>query len=856
MKHLLRLVTFRMVFLSPLQSALTLLGVSLGVAVFVAILITNRSILSTYTRSVELLTGKTTLTVTSDERGLDEEWIRTVRQTEGVLASSPIVETAALVKEKKGEEEVLWILGIDLLEEDPFRRYEASIIDPDGDPFSLLTRPDTLFVTERFARRQGVSVGDSLMLSVDHQTRRLIVRGLLGPIGPALAQEGNIALMDIASAQWLFGKVGRLDRIDLLTPPSRTEEVASRLRAKLPPSISVDRPESRSRQVERMLAAFQLNLTALSSISLFVAFFLIYNTISFALVRRRREIGLLRAIGVTERELFRLYLVEGIGFGLFGGIMGVALGYLFAQGALEVVSTTVSSLYLWIPRERVPLNLPVLIEGIGIGVGVALFASFLPVRAATRVPPREALDGAPPLFSTPQRKLHWGGLLFLTATYPLSLLPAWRGLPLFGYLAAFSLFVGFALVTPFFLNGLGRLLFFFLSRYGGPEARLALNHSLRSPARTGATVAALMVSLAMLIGVVILIGSFRTTVELWIDQTVTADLIGAPASSLFHQGRGGEARDTLSEETLSRLEQIEGVAAVDGYRSLPLRYRGERAILAGRDLGIHHRFSRFLFASKNGSDPIALALEKKGALISEVMANRFGLKVGERLALSSPSGSVALPIEGIFYDYSTEGGKIIVDRTLLKALWHDADVNVAAIYLRPGEEVEKVRQRLVSSFGGGGEIIFITHAGFKAEVLKIFDQTFMITYALEGVAVLVAVLGIVNSLLTSILDRRREMGIVQVIGAGKGQLLKMILYEASYLGLAGYLLGLLCGLLLSLILIFVINRQSFGWTIQFIFPLRMIPEGFGLVLLTSLAASLFPARELLRQSIREAIAYE
>ncbi|HET6370159.1 MAG TPA: FtsX-like permease family protein [Nitrospiria bacterium] len=855
MKHLFRLVTFRMVFLSPLQSALTLLGVSLGVAVFVAILITNRSILTTYTRSVELLTGKATLTVTSDERGFNEESIRAVRGTEGVLASSPIVETAALIKEGKGRGDVLWILGVDLLEEDPFRHYEASVIDPDGDPFSLLTRPDTLFVTERFARRHGVSVGDSLMLSVNHLTRRLIVRGLLGPIGPALAEEGNIALMDIASAQWIFGKVGRLDRIDLLTSPGGIEEVASRLRAKLPSSISIDRPESRSRQVERMLSAFQLNLTALSSISLFVAFFLIYNTLSFSLARRRREIGLLRTIGATERELFHLYLSEGIGFGLLGGIFGVALGYLFAHGALEVVSTTVTSLYLWIPRERVTLNLQVLIEGIGIGVGVALFASLLPVRSATRVPPREALDGVPPLSSSPPRKLFWGGFLLLAATYPLSLLPDWRGLPLFGYLAAFFLFIGFTLVTPFFLNGFGRFLFFFF-RHGGPEARLALDHSLRNSSRTGSAVAALMVSLAMLIGVVILIVSFRTTVELWIDQTVTADLIGAPVTSLFHQGRGVEAPDTLSEKTLSQLEQIDGVAAVDGYRSLSLLYRGERTILAGRDLGIHHRFSRFLFASENGSDPIALAIERHGALISEVMANRFGLKVGESLTLSSPSGPVTLPIEGIFYDYSTEGGKIIVDRTLLKALWRDTDVNVAAIYLRPGAEVEAVRQRLISSFGGEGAITFITHVGFKKEVLKIFDQTFMITYALEGVAILVAVLGIVNALLTSILDRRREIGIVRAIGAGKRQLLKMILYEAGFLGLAGYLLGLLCGLFLSLVLIFVINRQSFGWTIRFIFPLKMIPEWFGLVFLTSLAASLFPAGKLLRQSIREATAYE
>jgi len=468
-----------------------------------------------------------------------------------------------------------------------------------------------------------------------------------------------------------------------------------------------------------------------------------------------------------------------------------------------------------------------------------------------RIAPREALDGTPPIYALPPRRIYWVGLLLLAATYFFSRLSSGQGVPLLGYLASFTLFLGFILTTPLFLIVMGRLLSLFLSERRTPEATLALSHLLATPSRTAGTVSALMVSLAMLVGVVIIIHSFRSTVELWIDQTVTADLIGAPSSSFLNG-----TRPVFPQRVLTDIAGTEGVGAVDGYRSLRLRYGGEQVILAGRDLETHRRYSRFLFQSGAGNDPILLARKRAGALISEAMANRFGLKVGDFLALPSPAGIVRLPVTGVFYDYSTEGGKVIVDRTLLSAFWREGGANVAAIYLRPGTDREKVRRRLVEAFGEKDDMVFLTHGRFKEEVLAIFDQTFMITYALEGVAVLVALLGIVNSLLTSILERRREMGMIRAIGAQPRQILKMVLYEAGLIGTAGYFLGLLCGLLLSLILIFVINKQSFGWTILFFFPFRIIPEGMVLVLLTSLAASVLPARRLLRLSIGEAIAYE
>jgi putative ABC transport system permease protein len=852
MRHLFRLITFRMLRLDPLQSFLTLLGVALGVAVFVAILITNRSILKTYRHSVELLTGRADLSVSAEGFGLDEALIRTIRETEGVASTSPVIETVAAVKEGPARGEVLLVLGVDLLAEEPFRRYELSSEAPEADLFTILTRPDALLITERFAERHRLTVGDSLPLAVDNRVIRFIILGLLRPVGPAQANEGNIALVDIAAAQWTFGKLGQLDRVDLATSEGLpSEAVAARLSERLPSSVSVDRPETKTRQAERMLSAFQLNLTALSAISLFVSLFLVYNTLSFTLVRRRREIGLLRAVGAGENDLFRLFLLEGLLFGLLGGAVGVLMGDLFARFSLNTVSTTVTSLYLWVPREEIVLDRPVILAGIGIGTVISLIASFFPTLSASRVPPREAIDGAPPLLSAPSRWLSPAGLLLLAASYPLSLLPSWRGLPLTGYLAAFSLFLGFALITPLFLIGTGRLLSRLLRQQTFPEARLALNRLLQSPTRTGATVAALMVSMAMLIGVVILIGSFRRTVNLWIDQTLTADLVGLPASALFNGANG-----TFPEAVLSKIEGTEGVAAVDGYRSIPLRYRGEQIVLAGRDLGIHERFSRFLYLSKTADHPVTLARRTGGALITEGMADRFSLKVGDLLSLPSPSGPVSLPITGVFYDYSTEGGKVVIDRGLFKARWKDDRVSVAVIYFKKGADVEEARKQMVAALGATDGIAFITHAVFKAEVLRIFDQTFAITYALEGVAVLVALLGIVNALLVSILERRREIGVIQAIGASRGQLLKMTLYEAGYIGVAGYALGLLCGIFLSMILIFVINKQSFGWTVFFTFPYRLIPEALILILFTSLAASILPARKLLRIPIAEAVMYE
>jgi putative ABC transport system permease protein len=453
----------------------------------------------------------------------------------------------------------------------------------------------------------------------------------------------------------------------------------------------------------------------------------------------------------------------------------------------------------------------------------------------------------------------WISLLLLVLAGLCSLMGPVGGLPLFGYFATVCLLGALSFLAPLCIQALGMR----HSRQerqttvlGGSLRLIAADQASRHPGRNAVTVSALMVGLSIMIGVAIMVRSFRDTVEVWVNETVIADLIVAPQSWL--QGKqAGQASRALPGTWRSTLSAIDGIAAVDTYRDVHVEVEGQPVALVSRDLRLHAQRSRYLMIHGDSTVLLRRAAETGGVLLSEVLANRLGLREGSKVSITTPAGPATLSVEGIFYDYATDGGKMVMDRTWYQRQWHDDLVTVFPIYLAAGADAERVRQSIVAQVAGLDGVtvppLVIKNHELRKEILDIFDRTFVLTYVLEAIAVLVAVLGIVNTLVTAVLERRREFATLRAIGASTRQVERLVLWEAAYLGLIGAVLGVVGGLLLALVLIHVINKQSFGWTIQMTVQGGVILQAVGLALTAALVAGYWPARWAARQPVIEGL---
>ncbi len=848
--HLIRLMAWRGVSRDRLRSLITILGVALGVAVVLAIRLANDAVLESFRNSLDHVAGKSRLQVTAGELGFDETLFPIVAGTPGVSRAVPVLQAITPVAGLPGE--VLLVLGVDVLTDADVRGYRGPTPQL-ADPLQLLTEPDAILLTERFARAHGFSVNGRIQLHTPTGSKTFVIRGLLADQGAARTMDGQFAVLDIAAAQLHFGKLGRLDRVDLLldghADPNR---VAATLRQRLPPEITVERPEARNAQVEQMLASFQLNLFVLSLIALFVGVFLVHNTMSVSVVRRRQHIGILRSLGVSRDQVLLTVAAEGSLIGLLGSALGVALGILLARGTLAAVSQTISSLYAFVRAGQVHVPPTLILEAALLGCGTAMLSSVLPALEAATFTPRETMAAA----SLERRHHPWllacTGFGLALAAYGLAQGHPVAGRPFLGYGAALSLLLGTTLLCPAFLLVFQRGLAVSLTGSRLLAWRVATGNLGRGLRRNAVTIGAMVIGLAMLVSVSTMIQSFRKTVEVWIQQTIRADLYLSRATRLV---KGADTR--LPAGTLEEVRRIPGVAEVDGFRGVRVEDgHGGRFLLGAGDFEVMARRGRLLFRRGDSAAILREAGLQDGLIVSETFAERYRLKEGDEVTLHPPGQTVRLRIAGVYYDYTTEGGLAVMDRSLFQRLWRDPWLTSIVVYLSPGADPQSVRGDILRRLSSREEFVVFSNRELKARILEIFDQTFAVTYALEVVALVVAALGILNTLMASALERTREIGVLRSLGFTRGGVQRTILCEAAFMGALANLLGALSGVALSLILIYVINKQSFGWTIRFTFPARLIAEYAVLTLVASLAAGCFPAWRASRLPIAEAVRYE
>ena len=830
----------------PVRAILTILAVTLGVAVVLAIDLAGGAATGSFRASMETLAGDNNLEIVASG-GVPETVVGTIAALPYSIRISPRIEDSAFITDTK---QTIPLIGLDLVAEGGSGP-SGAISETSSGEASASSENTMRSLQDSSSIWVGASLGkkpgDQLRLLINDQVREFTVRGVY----PDSNGSESAIVMDLAAAQRALNRFGRVDRILLKVPEAPSiEEWQQRIRAALPAGVEVRTQGTGTNENRRMLAAFRWNLRLLSYIALIVGAFLIFNTISVSVVRRRPETGIVRALGASRGAVLAAFIGEATFFGLTGAALGLPVGRVMASGAVKLMAATVESLYVSSRPGSIELSIWSVVLAFVIGVGVAIASAYSPAREASLVSPVEAMARGRREYMTRMHKSRdlWIALVLGILAAAASSVPAIEGKPVFGYLAAVLLVVASALAIPAFTDAVISRSSRWLGKILGVEALLAAQSLSGSLRRTSVLVGALSTAIAMVTSVGIMVGSFRETVLIWMNDRLPADLYLRPAGE-----PAPDRHPTVSLELADKLSKLPGVAAVDRLRAYEISYDGMPATLASVDLSALRSEHRSNFFSGRSTEQVLSQIRDADAVVvSEPFTYKHHVRPGDTIALALGTARPSFRVVDVYYDYGSERGSLLMDRqTMLRYLPDPAPSNLA-IYVASNASVENVREEITQA-SVGYRVLVASNRDLRAEAIRIFDRTFAITYALEAVAVIVAVMGIAGALLALVIDRRHELGLLRFLGAAAGQVRKQILVEAGLLGLLANFAGLALGFALSLVLIYVINKQSFGWTIRFHWPVAVLLGAISVVYIATVLAGLYPAQVAVRLNPLEAV---
>jgi putative ABC transport system permease protein len=849
---LLRLISWPYFRKHVLRTILTVAGIVLGVAVFVGMHTANESVLSAFSSTVDRIAGKTELQVTAGEAGFDEDVLEKVQSAATVRVAVPVVE-AVVDARTKGEGSLL-ILGVDMTGDRSLRDYDLesgddAVID---DPLVFLAQPDSLILSKEFAEKNGLSSGSRIELGTAEGEKRFTVRGIMKSSGLTSAFGGSLAIMDIYAAQKMFGRGRKFDRIDLAVRPGRTiAECERELQQMLGPGFQVEPPSGRGRQFEAMLAAYSMMVNISSLFALFIGMFIIYNSFAIAVTQRRSEIGILRALGATRSQIRWLFLGESAATGLVGSLGGLAFGILIARGIAASIGSLISDVYGVAQRaDELTTSPSLLATAVAIGIATSIVAALIPARNAARVDPVQALQkGKYQVLSAGENRLRVV-LAIVFGIASVVCLAAPGGSRVVFYTGYFLMVVVALLLSPLLSLALARALRPLLKWIRPVEGALAADSLIHAPRRTSASVAALMLSLALVVAFAGMARASYNSIIDWMETALNPDLFVLPSENIvvrtyrFPSAMGAQ------------LAAVPGVRRVQMVSDMRIIFRRTPIMVVAVEVASIAQTAQRKPIAGDADEMYRLAAAGRGLMVSDNLAQLQRLKLGDMLEIPAPAGIMRLPIVGIILDYSDQQGTIFMDRTLFERYWHDDTVNVFRVYLQPGAEVPDVKRRIIERFAGERQLFVMTNRELKEYILKITDQWFGLTSVQIAVAVLVAILGIVNTLTVSITDRRRELGVLQAVGGLHGQVRRTIWIEALAIATLGLILGFAAGALNLYYILQIVHEDIAGMRLDYTFPttvtLGLVPTILG----AAFVAAVWPAESAVRGSLVEALEYE
>jgi len=827
-RHLLR---------QPLQTALSVLGISLGVAVVLAVDLANDSALRAFQLSEQALSGNATHTIVPASPGIDEDFYVTLRIQHGFQRSAPRI--TGEVETRDGR--TLRLLGIDPLAA-PALALAGGGNGAMLDAARLIGTPKAAILNRATAEDLGLSASDRLMVQAGGRRHELKI--IDTPTGGGAALEGlrQTLIVDLSTAQVILNMSGRLSRIDL----ALAGDEASRLQTLLPASLSLRPADSRSYAMARMTQAFRINLTALSLLALLIGGFLIYNTQTLFVLTRRETFAVWRTLGVTRGQVVAQVLSETAWMALAGCVLGCLAGLGLSRLLLALVTRTINDLYFSTTVQTLALEPWLVAKACLLGVVVALLAAVLPALEASRARPRLALSRSHAERSA-ARLRHWGlaGALLLGLLAATILLASRYSIGA-GFVALFCVVAGFTLLVPTALRGLLNAATPALGRCCGWMGLWSARNTLAAMSRTQIAVAALTVALAATIGVSVMIQSFRLTVAHWLDNYLRADIYISQAAD----DAGGI--DPALIERLARHPDVESLST-GRWRRLPTRGEPTRLFVLDVDAA---GFDNFQLVNRTSGAVWPVFADHGGVLISESYAYHQRLAPGDALALPTSRGEQTFDIVAVYYDYGSDRGTVVMHRKTYGRHWNDPVIDSMAAYLAPGVDSGAFLDALVSGPLRGSGLVARSNERIKTISLEVFDRTFTVTEVLRLLTLVIAAVGILGALVAIQMERVREIAVLRACGMTRGELSRVMMLEGGLMGVVSALLAMPLGILMAAVLVHVINQRSFGWSMQFTVPGEPLVAALVLGLGAGVAAALYPAWRMNRRALAAALRYE
>lgn len=815
----------------PWQFSLTLLGIALGVSVVTAVDLASQSARRAFELSSEAVLGRATHQILGGSRGISEQiYVDLKKRLDGVPAA-PVIE--APVKRAGSDDGALTLFGVDPFAEPEFRAHLGTASERRAQA-ALLIEPMSAALSEATAARLRVRSGDRFAIIANGRRVELTAVALMTP-RTGLRKQGleNVVVTDISTAQKALRQFGLLTRIDLRLPGGEAESaLLEQVRGLLPAGARVVATGPRTRATAEMTRAFELNLLMLGLLAMVVGVFLIFNAMSFSVVQRRPLVGRLRVLGATRGEIFTLVLTEALVLGLVGAVAGLVIGTWLAQDVLALMAQTINDLYYRLEVSGATLSSEAVVKALILGAGGALLAALLPALEATHAPPSLTLMRHE--LERRGRKLlpmvTAAGAAALAVAAVILILPGKALAPAFA--ALFFLMIGFALLAPaamlLALEGLRPA----VAAAGGDLGSLALRGVGKHMSRTGVAVAALMVAVSATVGVAVMVDSFRHSVSDWLERTLRADIyMSVPGV--------GNVR-AMAPETIRRVRATAGVKDVSLGRRLELESRGGPVEVLAIEMA-PQSYAGFGIVSENEERAWEAFGQSGAILVSEPLAWREGLVTGAELELLTHRGFVPFEVAGVFRDYSTDQGVVLMSRATFVRHWDDEGITTIGVYAAPEANTADLKRRLEQAASGEQALQINDAASIRDLSMEVFERTFTVTHVLRLLAVVIAFVGILSALMAIQLELGREFAVLRALGLTRAQVFGIAEAQTGVLGLVAGLLALPLGVLLAQMLVEVINRRSFGWSMAFEVDAVLLLQSMALSLSAALLAGLYPA---------------
>ncbi len=817
----------------PWQLALALVGICIGVAVIVAVDLANESARRAFALTMDTINGEATHQIVAGPRGVDEALYTQLRVEAGMRNIAPVVEGYAQIGNT-----TLRVFGVDVFAEREFRSYAVpdSIVEADETFRRLLTDPGAFLMSARTAASLGLVAGNELNISIAGQVFPAVLVGLLERSGRAAPGLDGMVIVDIAVAQNWLDKLGRLTRIDVRLPVAESgKALAAEIRRVLPVEAQLLSAAGRTQAVAEMSSAFMTNLTAMSLLALLVGVFLIYNSMGFAVLQRRGLIGILRALGVTRRQIFMLILSEGLLLGLIGAILGVMFGIVLGERLLMLVSRSINDHYFVVQVTDLAFNPSSALKGLLAGLGATLLAAAMPAMEAALYMPKLAL--ARSVLEHRARSLlpHVAVAGIVSAVLAIGILALSGDDLVAGFTALFLLVLGLALCIPIAVRLSARLTVPIASWVGGATGRLAISGVAATLSRTGVAMVALAVAVSATIGVSVMVESFRDSVNDWLNNTLRSDIyIAAPGIAADRPG------GRIDAALVADLLQVPGVAEHSAGRRVWIESESGRTQITAVDMAPQSYAGVRLL--EGNPEEVWLAFDAQGAVVvSDPYAYRYSVKPGDRLTLNTAHGEHSFPVAGRYQSYDSSQAAILMSRSTYVAHWRDTQISSLGLYLTPDAQPEDVLQQLRQISAGRQALLIRSNREIRDLSLDIFDRTFVITDVLYWLAVGVAFIGILGAMLAVQLESARELAILRAVGMTPGQLGGLVTMQTGFMGLLSGLAAIPLGLVMAWVLIDVINRRAFGWQMDVAVSPKILLSALALSIGAALLAGLYPA---------------